>query len=272
MTIRRKAKKSALNEFVAMIVPDRIEEAYGRVETYFDEHLNLSFDSPQGVSGVIDELIRQNGEPVRNALYNLLCEPESAMRTATQTALGGGGVSSAVGVLVPLLVAQFAMAPAVALLVGTLVIKAFASSGEKAVCEELAQQHRKAARRLREAEQKKVERERPKIPRRTVKRKPEYREEPSSTAGTRVRPATDKPTGAQPNSSGIGSHEAGKVRRSVVKSEASEETLANPPEKGSRRHPVKPVQSPPGDAPKGVMGRPAEPKGRTPSRKPQKSG
>ena len=157
MPFRRQTKKSPLDGFVAMIVPDRIEEAFERVDGYFTEHLNLSFDTPEGVAEVLNELIRQSGEPVRNALNSLLCDPQSALRMVAGDSLLTGGVKSAVGVLVPLLVAQFALSPAAALLVATLVIKAVAANGEKAVCEELTQQHRKAARGIRHAVKKKAE-------------------------------------------------------------------------------------------------------------------
>lgn len=157
MVYRRRPKKSPLNEFVSMIVPDRIEEAFERVDVYFTDHLNLSFDTPEGVSKVLYELISQNGEAVRKSLYALLCDPESSLRKIAGDSLLTGGVKSAVGVLVPLLVAQFALAPAVALLVATLVIKAVSAHGEKAVCEELTLQHRKAARGIRNAVKKKAE-------------------------------------------------------------------------------------------------------------------
>jgi hypothetical protein len=157
MPFRRRPRKSPINEFVSMIAPDRIGEAYERVEVYFTDHLNLSFDSPEGVAGVLDELIRQNGEPVRRSLYTLFCDPDSSLRKAAEESLLTGGVKSAVEVLEPLLAAQFSLAPAVALLVATLLIKAVAAHGEKAVCEELTQQHRKAARGIRNAVKKKAE-------------------------------------------------------------------------------------------------------------------
>ena len=269
MTIRRKPKKSALNDFAAMIVPDRIEEAYGRVEEYFDSHLNLSFDSPEGVSGVIDELIRQSGEPVRNALYNLLCEPESELRSKTQSALGGG-VKSAVGLLVPLLSAQFALAPAVALLVATLVIKALTSSGEKAVCEELAQQHRKTARRLREAEQKKIERERPKIPRRTVKRTPEYREERPAAARTRPLASAEKPSADSQKQAGEVKPQGGTVRRPGLATGAATSGEGSVhPGGASRRRPAGTGTSPQGTGRRKDAANPAPPKAIKPRRKPK---
>jgi|GEM_PF-3963059 len=145
MVIRRKAKKSPLTDFVSMIVPDRIEEAYERVDDYFTQHLKLSFDAPENVVAALNDLISQHGEPVRKALYGLICEKGGALHGLTSSAMVSGGKSAA-GVLVPALVAQFALAPAVALLVATLVIKTISAGGEKVLCEGMILQGRKTAR------------------------------------------------------------------------------------------------------------------------------
>lgn len=150
-----------------MIVPDRIEEAYDRVDEYFTEHLKLSFDTPEGVTKVLNELIHDHGESVRKALYSLLCEPDSALRKMTTSLLAENG-KSAVGQLVPVLVAQFALAPAVALLVATLVIRALASGGENAVCEGMILQHRKVSRATRAKAHAKATSAAPKARRSTV--------------------------------------------------------------------------------------------------------
>ena len=151
MPIRRKPRKSPIDDFVSMIVPDRIEEAFDRVENYFTEHLKLSFDSPEGVAGVLNELIRDHGPKVRRVLYALLCEENGALRPIVSGATASGA-KSAVGFLVPVIAAQFALAPAVALLIATLVIKAVAASGEKSLCEEMILQQKKAARHTRGTE------------------------------------------------------------------------------------------------------------------------
>ena len=147
MQIRRKARKSPINEFVSMIVPDRIEEAYDRVDNYFTEHLHLSFDSPEGVAGVLNELIRDHGVKVRKALYAMLCEENGSLRPLV-SGTTASGAKSAVGFLVPVLAAQFSLAPAVALLVATLVIKTTAAHGEKSLCEVLIRLNRKTTRHL----------------------------------------------------------------------------------------------------------------------------
>ena len=152
MTIRQKPKKSPLTSFVSMIVPDRIEEAFGRVDEYFTEHLKLSFETPEGVTGVLNELIRDHGEPIRDALYALLCDPDNKLRKIVPVGMEDSGRAAAVGVLVPMLVAQFALAPAVALLVATLVIDASAANAQKTVCEGMVLQHKKVARGIRARE------------------------------------------------------------------------------------------------------------------------
>lgn len=149
--IRQKPKKNPMTDFVSMIVPERIEEAYDRVDEYFTEHLKLSFETPEGVTTVLNELIRDHGEPVRKALYAMLCEQDSALRKMTITTFADSG-TAAVGQLVPILVAQFSLAPAVALLVATLVVKAVSAHGEQAVCEGMILQHRKVARGIRARE------------------------------------------------------------------------------------------------------------------------
>jgi hypothetical protein len=147
MQIRRKPRKSPINDFVSMIVPDRIEEAYDRVENYFTQHLHLTFGSPEGVAGVLNELIRDHGVKVRKALYAMLCEENGPLRPLV-SGTTATGAKSAVGFLVPVLAAQFALAPAVALLVATLVIKTAAAHGEKSLCEELIRLNRKTTRHL----------------------------------------------------------------------------------------------------------------------------
>ena len=80
-------------------------------------------------------LIAQFGKPVEQALFALLCQ-DSELRPILNGALGGS-VKSGVALVVPILVGQFALAPTVALVVATLVIKTFATHGQKALCAEL---------------------------------------------------------------------------------------------------------------------------------------
>jgi hypothetical protein len=189
-----KPKKSALSEFALMIVPDRIEDAVDQVDAYFTDHFKLSFDTPEGVGGVLNELLRQNGDPVRKALYALLCD-ESGLFKSITGGVTSDGIKAGVGMLVPLLISQFALAPAVALLVATLVLKAVAANGQKALCEELAQQHRKTARYIRAADaRKKAAATKSRVPGSTKKTgttRPKTAGKPSDTA--RKSPAGKKP-------------------------------------------------------------------------------
>ena len=80
-------------------------------------------------------LIEQFGRPVELALFALLCQ-DSELRPALDKA-ADGGVKFGIALIVPILVGQFVLAPAVALVVATLVIKTFAAHGQKALCAEL---------------------------------------------------------------------------------------------------------------------------------------
>ena len=93
MPYYRKPKKKPFEQFVSMIEPDRIEEAFERVNTYFTEYHKLSFETPDGVGAVLDELIRQNGEPVRNVLYTLMCDPENSLCKVASDSISTGGVT-----------------------------------------------------------------------------------------------------------------------------------------------------------------------------------
>jgi hypothetical protein len=144
MTIYPSKKKSALAEFDFLLAPERIEVAYQRVEVYFTEYHHLDFSSSQGVTSVLDELIRQNGEKVRKALKALVCDPQDALYPVAREVLSNG-VKPAVTKLVPMLGSRFSFPPAVALQISVLALKAITVGGETAVCEELTQQRRHAA-------------------------------------------------------------------------------------------------------------------------------
>lgn len=151
MTIHRKPRKSPIDTFSFMLDRDRIGDAFDRVGAYFTESLGLSFATPEGVSGVLNELIRQHGEPVRSALADLMCAPGSTLRPMLENAKAGSP-DAMIAELVPVLSRRYALAPGAALLVATLVLKALAANGEQALCEELTRQHRKAARKQRSGE------------------------------------------------------------------------------------------------------------------------
>jgi len=94
-------------------------------------------DGLEVVKGARD-LISKFGGQVEPALYALLCDRRSPARGKVDKALKGG-TQSAVALLVPLLITQFALAPAVAALVAAVAVQAIASAGQGRLCEELAE-------------------------------------------------------------------------------------------------------------------------------------
>ncbi len=100
--------------------------------------LESGLDVIQGVR----ELLNKFGAQVEPALYALLCDKKSPTRATVDKALKGGG-ASATTMLVPLLVAQFALAPAVAALVAAVAVQAIASTGQEKLCKELAESRKK---------------------------------------------------------------------------------------------------------------------------------
>lgn len=93
----------------------------------------------QGVEAIkgARSLIRRFGTQVEPALYALLCDKKSTTRDSVDKALKGGA-ASATAILVPLLIGQFALAPAVATVVAAVAVQALAAAGQEKLCEELA--------------------------------------------------------------------------------------------------------------------------------------
>ena len=89
------------------------------------------------IKGVRD-LIARFGNQVEPALYVLLCDKESETRAAVDKALKGGSFS-ATEVIVPLLISQFGLAPAVATMVAAVAIQAVSAAGQEKLCEVLAE-------------------------------------------------------------------------------------------------------------------------------------
>lgn len=90
-----------------------------------------------GATQTIHDLLERMGDKVEPALYALLCDTENPLRKTTDDALHNG-TRSAIAALVPLLIAQFALAPAVAVVVAGFAVKTLASKGQNKLCEELA--------------------------------------------------------------------------------------------------------------------------------------
>jgi|GEM_PF-2256680 len=83
-------------------------------------------------------LLKKFGAEVEPALYALLCDKKSSTRATVDKALKGGA-SSATAILAPLLITQFALAPAVAAVVAAVAVQAVATAGQKKLCQELAE-------------------------------------------------------------------------------------------------------------------------------------
>ena len=121
---------------MSFLVPDVLEKAYADAEEFIATRTGRSGQA--AIAELVADshsLIAQFGKPVEQALFALLCQ-DSELRPALNEALGGN-VKSGVALVVPILVGQFALAPAVALVVATLVIKTFATRGQKTLCAEL---------------------------------------------------------------------------------------------------------------------------------------
>jgi len=132
-------KLPSLPNLAALIKPDKLQAVYAEVESFvggYSRRLPLSEQASTDLTRELRSLTTRFGPPVEAALRALLCE-QGSLRNTVEKSLEGGA-KSALGLVVPLLVAQFALAPTVALLVATLVIKALATHGQKKLCAELS--------------------------------------------------------------------------------------------------------------------------------------
>lgn len=86
----------------------------------------------------VQELLDKVGDRAEPILYTLLCDPDNPLRKTVDETLRNG-TKSAIVALIPLLIAQFALAPAVAVVVAGFIVKTLAGKGQEKLCEELAQ-------------------------------------------------------------------------------------------------------------------------------------
>lgn len=139
--------RSTLRSLLALFLPEELEKVYADVEAFVAAHTHG--DAPRTtaqLAGEVKRLITHFGEPVRPALRALLCDQTSSLHATLETALACG-TKSAIALLVPMLITQFALAPAAALFVAALVVKALATRGRERLCAELAQPSRPRGRR-----------------------------------------------------------------------------------------------------------------------------
>jgi hypothetical protein len=131
-------KLPSLPHLASLIKPDKLQAVCAEVESFIGGYSRrLPEQASTDLTRELRSLTTRFGPPVEAALRALLCE-QGSLRDAVEKSLEGG-VKSALALVVPLLIAQFALAPTVALLVATLVIKALATHGQKKLCAELSQ-------------------------------------------------------------------------------------------------------------------------------------
>ena len=117
-------------------MPDVLEQAYAEVEGFVTTHSDRAAQHVTAdLAADAYRLIEQFGRPVELALSALLCQDSELRPTLDKTM--ESGVKSGIAFIMPILVGQFVLVPAVALVVATLVIKTFAAHGQKALCAEL---------------------------------------------------------------------------------------------------------------------------------------
>jgi hypothetical protein len=131
-------KLPSLPNLAVLVKPDKLQTVYAEVESFVGGYSRrLPEQASTDLTRELRSLTTRFGPPVEAALRALLCD-QGSLRNTVEKSLEGGA-KSALALVVPLLVAQFALAPTVALLVATLVIKALATHGQKKLCAELSQ-------------------------------------------------------------------------------------------------------------------------------------
>lgn len=130
-------KLPSLPNLASLVKPDKLQAVYTEVESFVGAYSRrLPEQAATDLARDLRNLRARFGPPAEAALRALLCE-QGSLRNSVEKALDGGA-KSAVALIVPLLMAQFALAPTVALLVATLAIKALATHGQKKLCAELS--------------------------------------------------------------------------------------------------------------------------------------
>jgi outer membrane biosynthesis protein TonB len=90
----------------------------------------------EAIKGAQD-LIRKFGAQVEPALYGLLCDTQSPNRQAVDKALKNGGAAAS-AVLLPLLIKDYNIAPAIATMVAAVTVQAIATVGQEKLCQAMA--------------------------------------------------------------------------------------------------------------------------------------
>lgn len=130
-------KLPSFPNLASFIKPDKLQAVYTEVESFVGTYSRrLPEQASTDLVRDLRNLTTRFGPPVEAALRALLCD-QGSLRNSVEKALEGGA-KSGIALIVPLLIAQFALAPTVALLVATLAIKALATHGQNKLCAELS--------------------------------------------------------------------------------------------------------------------------------------
>jgi hypothetical protein len=120
-------------------MPDFTKYATRTTHTEPIKPMEGGFDAIKG----IQNLMRLFGREVEPALYALLCDTQSDARLTIDKAIKGGA-QTATAVLVPMLISQFSIAPAIATMVAAVAVQAIATVGQEKLCHALAPAGRRA--------------------------------------------------------------------------------------------------------------------------------
>ena len=132
-------KLPQLPDLATLVSSKQLDDTRAAIEKFVALHVhtpNLRQVRLEELTKELNELLTSFGKPAEAALYSILCEAGELRTLVDQTV--SEGIRSALAFMVPLLVAQFALTPAVALLIATFVVKTFAIKAQEKLCAELS--------------------------------------------------------------------------------------------------------------------------------------
>jgi len=131
-------KLPPLPDLTTLVNTKQIEETRTAIEKFVALHVRAPDIRQMRLEELVKEmsdLLTKFGKPAEVALYSIICEG-GELRTLVDQVVSEG-IRSALGFIVPLLVAQFALTPAVALIIATFIVKTFAIKAQEKLCVEL---------------------------------------------------------------------------------------------------------------------------------------
>ncbi len=138
MSKTKPAAKISVTEILSTLAPGQLAGAFESVEQFIARQASHPTEQIAELIGGLKGVLSTGDEKAKAALHALLCEEKSDLREMAEQALGSGA-KTAVALLVPALIAQFALAPAIAIAVATLAVKALASKSREKLCASLAE-------------------------------------------------------------------------------------------------------------------------------------